>query len=373
MLAHVAYHGAIALWGWRNQAPVVRGDRRRRLRVVIPAHDEAAVIGGVLADLAGDDYEDRAVWVLADRCTDDTAAIAKASGVLVAERSEGPSGKGAALAWYLDEEPLGIEEALVVFDADNRLPPDVLGAMADRLDEGADAVQCYLDVENPDGSVLATASALSYWASNRMVQLAKSALGWSVDLGGTGMALTATAIDAAGGFGTSLTEDQEIGARLALAAIPVRWLHDVRIRDEKPGGVGSAVRQRARWMAGRRAVARSYLWPLWRAAVARRSPRLFDQGLRLIQPSRALVALVTAVLAVVAWATSWAWLFPWPVWAVAALVQFLEPIPFLLREGVPIRYVVQYPVLIVLAALWAPIRVVSSFTGGAWAHTEHGN
>ena len=57
----------------------------------------------------------------------------------------------------------------------------------------------------------------------------------------------------------------------------------------------------------------------------------------------------------------------------AALIQFLEPIPFLVREGVPPRYVVRYPVLAVLAVLWAPIRVVSSFTGGGWSHTPHGD
>jgi cellulose synthase/poly-beta-1,6-N-acetylglucosamine synthase-like glycosyltransferase len=373
VLAHVAYHATVALWGWRNPPPVARGPRTRRLRIVIPAHDEASVIGGLLGDLNDDGYDDVTVWVLADRCTDDTAAIAKGLGALVAERSEGESGKGAALGWYLDREPLAAEESLVIFDADNRLPPDLLGRLADRLDEGADAVQCYLDVENPGSSWLATASALSYWASNRMVQLARSNLGWSVDLGGTGMALTAMAIDAAGGFGTALTEDQELGARLALAGVPVRWLHEARIRDEKPAGVGAAVRQRARWMSGRRSVARRYSWPLWRAAASRRSLGLFDQGLRLVQPSRGLVALLTAVLAVVAWATGWSWLFPWPVWAAAALIQFLEPIPFLRRDGVPARYVVRYPLLALLAALWAPIRVVSSFTGGDWAHTEHGN
>ena len=106
--------------------------------------------------------------------------------------------------------------------------------------------------------------------------------------------------------------------------------------------------------------------------MARRSMSLVDQGLRLVQPSRSLVALLSAVLAVVAAATRSPLLFPWQVWAVAALIQFLEPIPFLLRDGVPLRYVVRYPLLIVLAALWAPIRLVSSFAGGHWFHTPHG-
>jgi hypothetical protein len=42
-----------------------------------------------------------------------------------------------------------------------------------------------------------------------MVQLARTNLGWTSDLGGTGMCLTAAAIAAVGGFGTSLVEDQE--------------------------------------------------------------------------------------------------------------------------------------------------------------------
>ena len=245
VLAHVIYHGAVAMWGWRSPALVAVGERRRRLRVVVPAHNEARVIGGVLSDLIDDPYDNRAVCVIADRCTDETAVIAKGHGAAVAERSEGASGKGAALVWYLEKHPLAAEETLVIFDADNRLPENTLGRIADRLDAGAEAVQCYLDVENPGESWLATASALSYWASNRMVQLARSALGWSVDLGGTGMALSAAAIEAAGGFGTSLTEDQEMAARLALAGVPVRWLHRVRIRDEKPTDVGAAVQASA--------------------------------------------------------------------------------------------------------------------------------
>jgi cellulose synthase/poly-beta-1,6-N-acetylglucosamine synthase-like glycosyltransferase len=186
------------------------------------------------------------------------------------------------------------------------------------------------------------------------------------------MAFTAESIAAAGAFGDSLTEDQELAARLALAGVPVSWLHEVRIRDEKPTDLKTTVRQRARWMSGKREVARRYLGPLWRAAVERRSMALFDQGLRLVQPSRSLVALLSAALALLSAATGSPLLFPWPVWAAAATIQFLAPIPFLVRDGISLRYVVRYPLLALLAALWAPIRVASSFVGGDWFHTPHG-
>jgi cellulose synthase/poly-beta-1,6-N-acetylglucosamine synthase-like glycosyltransferase len=306
-------------------------------------------------------------WVLADRCTDRTADVSSDAGVAVAERDDGPAGKGAALAWYLGRHPLHSEETLVVFDADNRLGPEVLGRIADELDAGHRAIQCYLDVANPDGSLIAEASALSYWAGNRMVQLARSNLGWSADLGGTGMALTADLLERVGGFGNSLTEDQELGTRIVLAGERVEWLHDVRIRDEKPESIAVTVRQRARWMSGKRATRRAYLGDLVKSG----KPAALDQALRLVQPGRMFVALVSGALTVLAVFTGPSWLIPWQVWGVATAIQVLEPIPFLARDGVPARRLVRYPLLIVLAALWLPIRLLSQRVGD-WYHTPHG-
>jgi len=360
------YNAVTALWGWRNRAPSPVSSRSRPLRVVIPAHDEEAVIGGILADLARAEHESKEVWVIADHCADSTTEIAREAGAKVAERNEGPPGKGAALAWYLDQHPLELDEALVVFDADNRVPPETLGRIADEIDAGHEVVQCYLDVANPDGSLLAEVSALSYWAGNRMVQLARSNLGWSADLGGTGMALTAGALDKVGGFGDSLTEDQELGARLVLAGQRVEWLHDVKIRDEKPGTIGVAVRQRARWMAGKREAARKH----FSALVRHGSPSSLDQALRLVQPGRSFVALLSGVLTVLAVTTRSRWLLPWEIWATATAVQVLEPIPFLARDGVEPRRLLRYPLLVILAGLWVPIRLLSSRVRG-WYHTPH--
>ena len=372
LLSIAGYNAVVALWGWNNRPAAAPGSGSRRLRIVVPAHDEEAVISGVLDDLVSDPYPSKHVVVLADRCSDQTAEVAAGRGVTVVERSDGPGGKGTALAWYLALYPLDDDEALVVFDADNRLPPEALTRIADELDAGRDIVQCYLDVENPDGSILSTASAMSYWAGNRMVQLARDNLGWSSDLGGTGMAFTAEALERLGGFGTSLTEDQEIGVQAALAGIRVAWLHDVRIRDEKPTDLTTTVRQRSRWMSGKREVAKLHLWPLWSVALERRSLSLFDQGLRLIQPGRSFVALVSGLLAVTAVATRSRYLLsPW-IWTGAAVGQVLQPIPFLLRDGVPPRYVVRYPLLAALAALWIPIRLLSIRVKGSWFHTPHG-
>ena len=76
------------------------------------------------------------------------------------------------------------------------------------------------------------------------------------------------------------------------------------------------------------------------------------------------------MLDAIAVATGSAWLLPWPVWATAAAVQILEPIPFLARDGVSAQRLARYPLLVLVAALWLPIRFLSR-RANDWYHTPH--
>lgn len=362
------YNLAVAAWGLRDQSTIRRGTRRRQLRILIPAHNEQAVIGRLLTDLAAQDYprEHTRVVVLADRCTDGTATAVGATEVV--ERNDGPDGKGAALAWYLERWPLGAEESIVVLDADNRLDGEFLTGLADALDSGFDAAQAYVDTSNPDASWLTMASALSYWASNRMVQLARHNLGWAPDLGGTGTAFAPTAAWVLESDSGVLTEDSEQVARLVLTGRRIAWLHGVRVYDQKPSSMGIAMRQRARWMSGKRSVARSYRSRLLMEAVRRRSWGPVDVVIRQSQPGRSFMVGVSGALAVAAWFSDHLW--PWWVWALIVAVQVAAPLLFLVRDRVPGRYLWRYPLLVVFGLLWLPVRFMSARVRG-WYHTPH--
>lgn len=56
-----------------------------RFRILIPAHDEEAGIARTVQNLLAVDYpaEQRRLWVIADNCTDGTAAAATAAGAEV--------------------------------------------------------------------------------------------------------------------------------------------------------------------------------------------------------------------------------------------------------------------------------------------------
>jgi len=366
--ALAGYNLVVALWGLRDPAAIRRGTRRRRLRVVVPAHNEAAVIGSLLSDLAAQDYPaDRVrVVVIADRCTDDTVLTVQDAEVV--ERRDGPDGKGAALAWHLGQMPLDPDESLVVLDADNRVDVGFLAGVADALDWGFDAAQAYVDTSNPDASWLTTASALSYWAGNRMVQLARHNLGWAPDLGGTGTAFAPTGTFVLESDSRTLTEDSEQVARLILAGRRIAWLHDVRVYDQKPASMGVAMRQRARWMSGKRSVARTYRLSMLMTALRRRSWSLVDLMIRQSQPGRAFMVGVSAALGVGAVFTDLLW--PWWVWTFIAGVQILAPVAFLIRDRVPGRYLWRYPLLVVFGLAWLPARLMSTRVRG-WYHTPH--
>lgn len=90
-----------------------------QLSVIIPAHNEAAILPGLLSDLRRQDLSpaDYEVIVVADRCRDATATIARAHGAQVIECDAGngsvAKNTGAAAA----RSPL-----LLFIDADSRLP-----------------------------------------------------------------------------------------------------------------------------------------------------------------------------------------------------------------------------------------------------------
>ena len=87
---------------------------------------------------------------------------------------------------------------------------------------------------------------------------------------------------------------------------------------------------------------------------------------RLIQPSRMGVALISALLAT--GAGLGLPLLPWQLWLSVAAIQVLAPLPFLVRDGVERRFLVRYPLLVLNPLLKLPARLIRR---RGWYHTPH--
>lgn len=347
------------------------GAVERPLRVVVPAHDEQNVIADLVSDLRSQNYPPASyqVWVLADRCADDTAKVAADAGASVTERHSGPDGKGELLKWYLSDSPLADDEVLVVLDADNRVEPDFLSLLSGAVTDGDQVVQASVLPSNLDASPIAAAAGLGDWMAREMIYKRAAARGWPVELGGTGFCISAAALSAAGGWSGSFTEDLDLTVRLLLAGYAVRYLPQAQVWDEKPTGLRAAVGQRGRWAQGRTGVRKSRGGKLWKTALARRSLPMWLMAWRLAAPGRSFRLLVTT--AVLALSVIWEWgsPFSWPVWAAIALWQGGRPLLALWRVKEIRPHLRWYPLTLIWGFVWLWVRLGRRRRG--WYHTPH--
>ncbi|CAN7427212.1 glycosyltransferase family 2 protein [Knoellia sp. LjRoot47] len=107
-----------------------------RVFAIIPAHDEAAILPGVLGAVRRQVQSDR-ILVVADNCTDDTADIARANGVGVHVTVDNAARKAGALNQGLSVllPTLDDDDVLLVMDADTEIARGFVDAAVRALAE----------------------------------------------------------------------------------------------------------------------------------------------------------------------------------------------------------------------------------------------
>ena len=173
----------------------------KRLAVIVPAHNEAELLPRCLASLRAQNYPANLtrIVVVADNCTDDTPAIALASGAEVMIRNEPDlRGKGRALRWATDRllaeaDPV---DAVAVVDADSIAAPGLLRGLESAMAAGAEAVQGeYLVLDDGSGTATPLRQA-SFLLFHRTRFRGRAALGLPCSLVGNGMLLRRTLLGA---------------------------------------------------------------------------------------------------------------------------------------------------------------------------------
>jgi cellulose synthase/poly-beta-1,6-N-acetylglucosamine synthase-like glycosyltransferase len=262
---------AAALASARRPPSAARSNPTRRYSILVPAHDEAQLIATTVASLLALDYpaELFEVHVVADNCTDDTAAIARAAGAEVHDRDDpANAGKGPALEWLIarlrQRSQLG--DAIAFVDADTIVDPAFLRAVDRAVDGGAIVVQGHYAVRDDGDSPVVALRAAAMAARTFLRPLGRTALGGSAGLHGNGMVFVADSI-AGRRWSDHLTEDMELSLDLLLAGVSVQFAADARVDAEMPDTIAAARSQQERWERGRLELARRYLPRLVRRAV----------------------------------------------------------------------------------------------------------
>lgn len=301
----LALTGAAALAPLRRRPPALPRAPRTRFALLVPAHDEEAVIGRLLRSVGRLDYPRRLfdVYVIADNCSDATEARAKAAGAgpdgrtsvrVLVRNDPSRAGKGHALAWGLARIELACYDAVAMVDADSVLEPSFLRAVDARLRDGAEAVQGYYGVLDASSTAAALRS-VSFALMHHVRPLGKTLFRGTCGLKGNGMAFSTELLLNAGWQSFSVVEDAEQGLRLASMGYVVEFAPEARVYGEMPASLSGARTQNLRWEAGRWRVARRWSPRLLRRGLARRSLPLIDAAVEPLVPPLSVVATTGTV------------------------------------------------------------------------------
>lgn len=225
---------------------------RERVTVLVPAHNESAGILPTLADIRSQSLQGDRLLVVADNCTDDTAAVARAGGAEVVERHDAANrGKGYALDWGVRHLSLDPTEVIIVIDADCRLAEGAIDRLALTCTMTGRPVQAlYLMTAPNELQINHQVAEFAWRVKNWLRPLGLNALKLPCQLMGTGMAFPWDVIRFADLRNGNIVEDLRLGLDLALAGHPPVFCPSACVTSQFPPSFKGSGIQRKRWEQG---------------------------------------------------------------------------------------------------------------------------
>lgn len=289
----------------RDRAVVSDGDRPD-VTILVPAHQEESGIAATVMALRGQLRPGDRLLVVADNCTDGTAALARAAGAEVVERHDPVRrGKGYALDFgvrHLEQAPVPI---VIVVDADCTLTPGSVDRLAGEVAASGRPVQgLYLMTAPPDGGLNFQVAEFAFLIKNRVRPAGLHRLGLPCHLTGSGMAFPWETIRTANLAHASLVEDMKLGLDLALSGQPPLYCGNARIDSFFPYTTAGAATQRSRWEEGHVGMIALAIRSL-PAAIAARSLKALALAVDILVPPLTLLILLIIGAFVITVAVTW--------------------------------------------------------------------
>jgi cellulose synthase/poly-beta-1,6-N-acetylglucosamine synthase-like glycosyltransferase len=284
---------AFLLPGRRRRTPLPQNPAHQAA-IVIPAHNEATGLAATLAPLVELPYP---IILVADNCTDQTAAIGRQFGVVVLERQhESDRGKGFAMDFglnYLRPDP---PDVVLFLDADCLITAPQVQRLVDYAGRRQRPVQAlYLMQLPPAPTTKHRVSAFAFRFKNHVRMQGLSRLRGPIVLSGSGMAFPWHCLADVNLASASIVEDMKLGIDLAIAGNPALFCADTIVTSALPQQSTVANRQRTRWEHGHLQSIGLYAPKLLRASWEQRRFDLLLLAWDLCIPPLSLMALVWLV------------------------------------------------------------------------------
>ncbi len=266
--------------------------------VLISARNEESVIGHLLDSINSQDYpkDKLKVFVVADNCTDKTAAIARSKGAVVYERFNTVQiGKGYALDFLFEsiEKDFDIKsiDAFVVLDADNLLEKNYITEMNKTYSRGYRILTSYRNSKNYGTNWISAGYALWFLRESKYLNNSRMLLGTSCAISGTGFLVARELIEERGGWGCHLlTEDIEFTCENIANGEIIGYSGNAVLYDEQPTTFEASWKQRMRWAKGFLQVLRKHSKGLVNGIFSKKFTSCFDMFMT-IAPAYAIISL----------------------------------------------------------------------------------
>lgn len=268
LLFQGAFFTTAMYYSWRHPKALLSvtppkllfGRPKRKFTLIIPARFEEAVIKDTLLSFSQINYPPDNFEVLVVTRSDDVPTKTKVieamrviptNNVHLLTSDEPPINKSKSLNFALMDAKYNY---IGVFDAEDQPHPDLLLTIDTFLDYNpdTDVVQSGIQLVNVPTSWFSPLACLEYYYWFKSVLPLFASLG-ATPLGGNTVFFRKEALQKVGGWDeTVLTEDAEIGVRLASLGFKTRMICDERLStlEETPPTRDAFLRQRTRWIQG---------------------------------------------------------------------------------------------------------------------------
>jgi cellulose synthase/poly-beta-1,6-N-acetylglucosamine synthase-like glycosyltransferase len=276
---------------------VPRGDKQ--VAVLIPAHNEGAGLTPTIADIKLQLRPWDRLVVVADNCSDDTAAVAAALGAEVCTRNDLTRiGKGYALDWGIKYLAAAAPDIVVVIDADCRVSEGSLENLCGECLISDRPVQAlYLMHAAPGSPVNQQVAQFAWRVKNLLRPLGLHNLNLPCQLMGTGMAFPWKLMQSANLSSASIVEDMKLGLEFAAIGRAPLFCPSAIVTSTFPTSDSATRTQRQRWEQGHISLI-SGAPKLLVGAIKQRDLKLCAAALDLVVPPLSLLVLLLAVAAI---------------------------------------------------------------------------
>lgn len=230
--------------------------KAHRFAVLIAARNEETVINHLIDSINTQMYDqgEVTVFVVADNCTDQTAACARKMGAIVYERFDQTKiGKGHAMEFLLNqmEKDYAPFDGYFVFDADNVLDQNYILEMNKTFSDGYDIITSYRNSKNYGDNWISSGYAIWFLWESEFLNRGRMLLGTSCAVSGTGFFFSRRIIEKYGGWKFFLlTEDIQFTVDNVLSGEKIGYCRQAMLYDEQPVKFQQSFRQRMRWAKG---------------------------------------------------------------------------------------------------------------------------